>query len=59
MNSTAMDAYLAIFGGPLVEGNQLTYFIANHDDIDPLRNTNAPLKVPRPAGRSGRWRGAG
>lgn len=51
LTSTAIDPFLALFGGPLVEGNELVYFLATHDDVDILRDTNARLKIPVWPGR--------
>lgn len=51
LTSSAIDPFLALFGGPLVEGNELVYFLASHDDIDLLRDTNARLQVPVWPGR--------
>lgn len=51
LSSTSIDPFLALFGGPLVEGNELVYYLATHDDVDILRDTNARLKVPVWPGR--------
>ncbi|MEO8084678.1 MAG: pre-peptidase C-terminal domain-containing protein [Ardenticatenales bacterium] len=51
MTSTALDPYLALFGGPLVETGYYDYFLAANDDIVFLTDTNAEIKATLWPGR--------